>query len=260
MAQAAARFEEEIIILFMNKNRTITFISVIFIVIGLSMLVGGAIFAVNQYTFSQTAKSTTGTVTDMLRKISHRSGKSDSLSYKPVVSFVDEKGDPFEFESSVSSNPPRYRKGQTVVILYDPENPQTAYIDDFVSRWMTPLIMAVMSLIFGGVGGGMMLYKYLHAKKIEWLKSNGHRVAAKFVSVIINTSYRVNRRHPFQIIAQAKNPFTQIDTEFKSDNLWSDPTPYMAPYRDQGVSIDVFIDPTKPNSYWVNTDFLGKQI
>ncbi len=243
----------------MNKNRTVTFISVIFIFVGLGMLVGSIFSAFTQYTFSQTAKSTTGTVTYMLRKISHRSGKSDSLSYKPVVSFVDEKGNTFEFESDVSSNPPEFVKGQTVSIVYDPANPQSAYIDDFASRWMVSLILGFMSLIFGGIGGGMLLYEYLHAKKIEWLKSNGHRVAAKFVRVMVNTHYSVNHRHPYQIVAQAQNPFTQIDTEFKSDNLWSDPTPLMAPYLDQGASLEVCIDPTKPTSYWVNTDFLSRQ-
>lgn len=240
----------------MNSSRAITRTAVIFSLFGLLSLVGGMFFAYRQYTFSQTAKTTTGTVVDVKKSVTNRVGKPDKISYTPYVTFEDATGTLVEFKAA-SSNPPGYSMGQIVPVLFDPNAPEKAYINNFSQRWLPAVLMAGFGLFFGSIGGGIFLYRYRRRKKIEWLRDNGHRIPATFVSCELQRNYRVNGRSPYIIIARGKNPFTQIDTEFKSDSLWIDPSPYLAPYKDQGDSLEVLIDPTHPESYWLNTDFIS---
>ena len=76
---------------------------------------------------------------------------------------------------------------------------------------------------------------------------------AKFQSVKINRSFKVNGRNPYQILAHWQNPATSELHVFVSDNIWFDPTDYI----DQD-DIVVLIDKDNPSSYYVDTSFLPK--
>ena len=60
--------------------------------------------------------------------------------YFPVLSFVDESGDEHRIPSSYGSYPPRYEVGDSVQILYNPENPKKVEIDAFFVLWFGPII------------------------------------------------------------------------------------------------------------------------
>src|SRR3989344_2997567 len=50
---------------------------------------------------------------------------SDS-TYKPVIRYTTNDGREIEFLAQFSSNPPAYKPGDMVEIIYDPENPYNA--------------------------------------------------------------------------------------------------------------------------------------
>jgi hypothetical protein len=79
----------------------------------------------------------------------------------PVVEFETESGRLVEFQSSVGSNPPMYRVGQRVSVLYDPDDPKQASIDSFVSRWLAILVPGCMGGIFLFLGGVFLLIALL---------------------------------------------------------------------------------------------------
>jgi hypothetical protein len=74
------------------------------------------------------------------------------------VIFTDSKtGREVEFVSSTASNPPGFRVGEQVAVLYDPEGPETAVIPGFFSLWIWVSILSSMGIIFVAAGGGLLL-------------------------------------------------------------------------------------------------------
>ena len=53
---------------------------------------------------------------------------SDGSTYKPVVQFQTSGGQTIEFTSSYSSSPPAYEIGESVTVVYNPEDPSKAVI------------------------------------------------------------------------------------------------------------------------------------
>jgi hypothetical protein len=84
--------------------------------------------------FVLTASRAQGTVTKMVEQ----SGNN----YYPVYTFQDSQGNRHEIYSSWGSNPPAYKIGDTVSVIYPPNNPEQAEIDDFLHLW---LFMAMLT-------------------------------------------------------------------------------------------------------------------
>ncbi|MCC7117645.1 MAG: DUF3592 domain-containing protein [Anaerolineales bacterium] len=61
--------------------------------------------------------------------------------YSPVVEFKTTDQKTYSFESGNASYPPAYEVGETVPVLYDPQNPNTAQIDKWTERWLMPIIL-----------------------------------------------------------------------------------------------------------------------
>jgi hypothetical protein len=70
----------------------------------------------------------------------------------PVFKFTASNGDTIEKEDGVSSNPPEYQVGQVVDILYDASHPQSARIAKTTSLYFAPILLAVLGIIFMGIG------------------------------------------------------------------------------------------------------------
>lgn len=72
--------------------------------------------------------------------------------YCPVVQFTTATGLPFNFKSSVGSNPAQYAVGQNVNIIYDTLNPQNAEINRNTSLWFVSGCSFAMGLAFTALG------------------------------------------------------------------------------------------------------------
>jgi len=64
----------------------------------------------------------------------------------PVVKFRTKDGEVVEFESPYGQNPPAYRVGQRVPVLYDPDRPEAAAIQSFVSPWLWCLVTGLLGV------------------------------------------------------------------------------------------------------------------
>lgn len=218
------------------------------------MLAATFYFYTNTQEFLKTALTTQGTVTELIRsRSSSSSSSSSSYTYKPVVEFKTQKGEQIEFTSTAGSNPPSYSRGEVVEVFYQKSSPEKAKINGFFSLWGLALIFGVMGTIFTLFGASIILIKYLKNKKIEFLKLRGTPIQAKFQSVEKNGSFAINKRNPYQIYAQWKNPMTSELHIFKSENLWFDPTDHI-----NTDEITVLIERNNPKKYYVDTSFLPK--
>ena len=77
----------------------------------------------------------------------HSSDGADT--YAPVVEF-EHQGGKYTFKDSMASNPPSYRRGEAVGVLYDPDRPRDARIDR--GRWNK-----AVPILIGGFGALLCL-------------------------------------------------------------------------------------------------------
>jgi hypothetical protein len=70
----------------------------------------------------------------------------------PVFKFTASNGDVIEKRDGVYSSPPSYEVGHVVEILYDPNHPQGARIAKATSLYFAPILLAVIGVIFTGIG------------------------------------------------------------------------------------------------------------
>jgi len=228
--------------------KTLKVLKYTFTLIGAAMLFGAFASYNSTSSFIERATETKGTVIDLVA-----SRSSDSTSYYPVVVFEDASGRQIKFQSGSGSNPPSFNRGERVSVLYEPAAPESARINSFFSLWGVAVIVGGMGLVFGLVGGGMVLFGILKGRSKAYLEEHGTEVLAKFASVEQNTSLTVNGRNPFRIVCQWQHPQTGELHMFRSDNLWFDPSDHI-----QQEAVPVLVDESNLKRYWVNTSFLPK--
>lgn len=242
--------------------KAVTIVIYVFSIVGIGLLAGACLMAVNARNLLADASFAEGEVVDLrqsrsvsgMRGVSQRrSESSDSISYHPVISFRAADGSMITFSSPIGSNPPGYYIGETVEVLYHSSNPQKARINSFVSLWAGPLLLGGLGLVFFIIGFSIILVTRLKAKNIKSLKDKGVPVQTKFESVGLNESVSVNGRSPYVIFTQWINPATSRIHIFKSENIWFDPSGHI-PEKD----ITVLIEQGNPEKYYVDTSFLPR--
>lgn len=228
--------------------KTFNTLRVIFTLVGLGMLAGAFFAFQSTSTFLETATAKPGVVTDLIR-----SRSSDSNAYYPIVRFEYEPGRPVEFQSSSGSNPASYSRGEEVRVLFAPGEPESARIDDFFSLWGAALIVGGIGAAFFLVGAGMFVVPAIRNGSAAKLRKTGQLVQSRYQGVEKNERLVMNGKSPYQIVCQWQNPVTSDIHVFRSGNLWFDPSSHIP-----GESIPVYINPTNPRQYWVDTSFLPK--
>ncbi len=124
-------------------------IGVLFVLLGVSVLIGGVVAAVKQSRQSARNVSATGTVVDLVKRVVN---PGSAGVYCPVVDFATSTGQAVRFESEFGTMPATHRLGQKIAVRYDPANPQKAEVDSATSRWLVPGCMIGMGLGFLGMG------------------------------------------------------------------------------------------------------------
>jgi len=94
----------------------------------------------------------------MLRTYGHTSGivtgtsfyvdpEDNSGAYYPNVTFQPEDSRPVSFTEGVGTSPARYRTGDEVRVIYNPDNPREARINSWFHLWLGPLIFMVVGAV-----------------------------------------------------------------------------------------------------------------
>jgi hypothetical protein len=126
-------------------------------------LIGGLLFAIGLFLFIRTriflgkAQEVQGKVIEMVYSHSSEGGGG----YSPVYQFRAISGQMITVRDSLSSSPPMFEVGQTIDVLYDPENPQNARIKRFWNLYFVSILLCGMGLIFGGVGIVLLVFNLM---------------------------------------------------------------------------------------------------
>ncbi|MFK8332309.1 DUF3592 domain-containing protein [Pseudomonas sp. BJa5] len=228
--------------------KVLSVIKYVFSTIGVLSLLGAAAAYKSSSDFLDEAVPASGKVVALVK-----SRSSDSVSFYPVIQFLDEEGRSFEFRSNAGSNPPTFLVGEEVRVLYAAEHPEDAKVDAFFALWGVSLVLAVIGGPFLFIGMLMVTIGRLRTRKHAYLQKNGVAIEAKFQSVERNFRLSVNGRNPYLIMCQWLNPQTSQVHMFQSENIWFDPSLYI---KDE--SIRVLIERNNPKKYHVDISFLPK--
>ncbi len=98
-------------------------------------------------------QSTSGQVVQMVeRRVPDDSQKDQYQVYAyPVVTFAMANGQPEQVQLQDGAWPPAYRTGETVTILYNPDQPEQARIQtqtSWLTLWLGPVLTGLIGLTF----------------------------------------------------------------------------------------------------------------
>jgi hypothetical protein len=108
------------------------------------LIFGGLYWAYSTSEFERQAHKTIGTITSMKKSTSHTEGRV-SYTYAPVVSYnID--GKKYTHTSKVSSSNPTHKTGETLTVLYDPQNPEDALIERGLWNYITQMVLIILGI------------------------------------------------------------------------------------------------------------------
>ena len=132
-----------------QNGETLRFQSWFLLVPGLALLALAGALALSTVSFLARAVETDAMVARHERRVSRSaSGGPDTAAYFPVFSFTTSEGRRMEVIGGVGGDPPVWRSGETLRLLYDPRDPSRAEPASLASLWFMELLL--------GVGGAML--------------------------------------------------------------------------------------------------------
>lgn len=131
-------------------------IGIVFTLVGMLLAAIAAFFLIRTQMFIGRAQQVKGTVIEMVY-----SSDSEGGGYSPVFQFRTIEGQTIMVTDSLRSNPPMFKTGQAVDMLYDPSNPQRARVKKWLSLYFVPLLLGGMGIIFGGIGVVFLVFQLL---------------------------------------------------------------------------------------------------
>ena len=120
-------------------------VGVLFALIGIAVLISGAVAAVKQVRKSGRGVKANGTVVELVKRVFN---PGSAGVYCPVVDFSTATGQLVRFESDFGTMPASHQVGQPVAVRYDPTDPQKAEVDSATANWFVPGCTIAMGLMF----------------------------------------------------------------------------------------------------------------
>ncbi|WP_298820880.1 DUF3592 domain-containing protein [Chloroflexus sp.] len=140
------------------KNPLSQFIfSFITIPVGVAMLIFGNWWHSQNQAFVDIAQPATGRVVELVAETRRNNEGRQATYYYPVIAFTAIDGTAMQVKSSTGSNPPSHRVGDTVSILYNPQNPAEMHENSFWSLWFPSYLILGFGGLFLLVGVSMAI-------------------------------------------------------------------------------------------------------
>jgi len=143
------------------------------------------------------------------------------------------------------------RSGERVRIWYDPSSPQRIDFGDTVRYNMRGVILGALIFLFGFY---FLVKLSVKDSGIGRLKKTGRKISAEFVAIDKNERYNMGENNPWVIRCRWTDPSDQKEYQFLSPDYIIDPAPYLKGRQ----TIDIFIKPTDPSKYYMDTSFMPK--
>jgi len=134
-------------------------VPLIFMLFGLLFFAIGSGMTMRQRTLERQGVEVRGVVVGLQENYD-----SDGSTYAPVVQFKTNGGQSVEFVSSYSSSPPAHKVGETVIVVYPPDDPVNAVIKG------DGRLLHIIFMLVGGVAafvGFSMVFSIFRASVVS---------------------------------------------------------------------------------------------
>lgn len=184
----------------------------------------------------------------------------NGTTYAPIVSY-NCAGREIESSSNMYSSKPN-DIWSSIDIYCDPDNPSDFILDSWIDKnfWLIFLFAGFIPL---GIWFWIIIHSIHRRRFIQKVKLIWDQIEADIVWVRINTSLKVNGRSPYYILAQYYDKSKNKVYEFKSDNIWYDPSSFLNQSDDMiwdiNNKIKIYVLSGNYKKYWMDVDFLPKK-
>jgi hypothetical protein len=207
----------------------------------------GLSFGITQVRFLVRARKADAHVVNLLR--------DQEGTFRPELEYVTPSGQIARITFSTGSDPPDYYVGESVPILFDPEQPAHAIPNTFWGRWLFTVIFGGFGLVACVVGVIPFAVRSVRRRRMRRLLDTGRPIITTYHSVEKDMVTNVNGHNPFFVITQWRNPVSHELVQFRSPSLWDDPTE-----KASGRLITVVVDPNNYHRYVMDLSFLYRAV
>ncbi|MGK7369289.1 MAG: DUF3592 domain-containing protein [Candidatus Halalkalibacterium sp. M3_1C_030] len=146
-----------------KRQPAMKYVGPVFTLAGLSVIALSIYLGMQRAEFLGTALKANGKVIELIE-----SRSDDSYVYYPRVEFsLAETDRVFTFRHESGSNPPSYSVGESVSVLYDPQNPQNAIIDAGIFNWTGTGLASILGILFTAAGVSTLKNWFKYKKLIH---------------------------------------------------------------------------------------------
>lgn len=231
----------------MKESKFDNLVWIIFAIIGAIFLVVGVIVGINVFNYDNKIE-TKAIITDMstYRKSNGKRGYEVYVSYN-----IDGE----EYESILNVYSSDFYEGKEIDIYYDKDNPHKVGVKSLDLVFLIFPAFGFVFLCIGGIGIVVSINKKKQNKK---LKETGSLIYANYIETICNFSYRVNGRHPYNIICEWNNPEDGKKYIFKSKNIWLNPQNLI---EQKAIKVfPIYINMENKKQYFIDIDSLTENV
>lgn len=229
----------------MKKNMVLTYL--ILSLIGIGLISGAVLAFVDDMHFRQSAAKITGNIADIT---SYYDSDGD-VHHEVFVTYMFE-GERYE-RVRLSEYNSTMHVGGNIALLCDPENPEKVKTESGI--YIAVIVLAIMGISFFGVGTILLIISIKKRIQRKYLIENGRVLHATVERIDLNRNISINSQNPYIIYCTWKDEYADTLYRFKSDNLWTDPSPVF--YK--GSEIDVCVDAKDFSKYYVDAQQILSQ-
>ncbi|MEQ5092806.1 DUF3592 domain-containing protein [Proteus terrae] len=223
------------------------FLFYIFALIGAIIFIVALFVIKSELNVVRNGIETTGIVIDQ----SVSKSSDGDYFYHPIIQFNTEDNREITFRSPEGSSQSRFYLGEKINVIYLPNDPQRATINNFLGLYGAGTILSIFGLLFASTGLIPLYFIRRRATRDQRLKRDGMPINVKISEIIINSNISFNHRSPYQIIADYHDTLNNRLIRYKSGYIFFDPTPYI-----NRELITVYVDKKNPKIYYLDTSFL----
>jgi Protein of unknown function (DUF3592) len=107
---------------------------------GLFLTALGVFYFIKTTEFKKKAIPTSGRIIDLATR-------ATKAGYAPIIQFQNQKGNQFTYTSYDFRKAGFYKKGDSIDILYDPENPNKVMLNNYFSIWISGYMMLGIGIL-----------------------------------------------------------------------------------------------------------------
>jgi UPF0716 family protein affecting phage T7 exclusion len=219
--------------------------------LGAVLFLSGLFTYIKQEMFIMNATKVSGMVSELVLRVS-TSASDDTALYYPKITYSTSDGKTMVFKIPFGSNPPAYKVGQQIQVLYDPSHPTQVYPNLITAIFFYTILLIIGGIISVFVGFLLLFLHHKRSKSKNRLLDEGKRLNTTFQKVIMTSD---NNKSSYKLVSTYKDPHSEVEYLFESKKIPFDPSE-----RIHNHTIYVYVDEDNYKKYWMDISFLPKTV